>query len=253
MNRFFVEGAHENGERVRIDAADAHHMRDVLRLHDGDCVEIIDSASQAFVARLTPSGEQLFVTLVEKYDPPPAPRLRVDVAQAMPKGAKMDFVVEKATELGAGAVIPFSSDRTIAHGVGPERLKRWRRIAKSAAEQCGRRDVPAVTDPADFAAVLGRFCAYDVVLFAWEGAREPLRDQLPALVANAHSVLLVIGPEGGFSRDEVEAAKAGGAATISLGDRIMRTETAALALLAILHYMTAEERSAQHDRRSKSA
>ncbi len=251
--RFFIEGVHERGERVRLDAADAHHIRDVLRLRAGDHVEIIDSASQAFVAELDATGEHLFAALVEKREPDAAPRLRVDVAQAMPKGAKMDFVVEKATELGAGAIVPFSSERTIAHAAGRERVARWRRIARSAAEQCGRRDVPAIGDPVDFAALLDRFCAYDVVLLAWESAQEPLHERLPELVANAHSALVVIGPEGGFSRSEVDAAKARGAEIISLGDRILRTETAALALLAILHYITAEERSAQHGRRIKSS
>ncbi len=251
--RFFIEGVHECGERVRIDDADAHHMRDVLRLHEGDRVEVVDSASQAFVARLAPRGEQLFATLVERRDPLPLPRLRVDVAQAMPKGTKMDFIVEKATELGAGAVIPFSSERTIARAAGAERVTRWRRIAKGAAEQCGRRDVPAIAEPTDFGAVLDRFCAYDVVLLAWESAQEPLREQLPALVAGARSALVVIGPEGGFSRAEVEAAEARGAAIISLGDRILRTETAALVLLAILHYIIGNERSAQHARRINTA
>ena len=233
--RFFIEGVHQRGDRVRIDDTDAHHIRDVLRLRAGDDIEIIDSASQAFVARLASSGEQLFATLVQRREPLPARRLRVDVAQAMPKAAKMDFIVEKATELGAGAIIPFSSERTIARP-GAQRVARWRRVAKSAAEQCGRRDVPTITEPAAFATVLDRFCSYDVVLFAWESADDvPLRERLPALVAQAHAVLVVIGPEGGFTPAELDVLRAHPLVTFaSLGPLVLRAETAAIAGLARL-------------------
>ena len=166
----------------------------------------------------------------------------------------MDVVVEKATELGASAILTFCSERTIARGVGDSKLERWRRIARGAAEQSGRTEIPAVRGAADeFEALLARFSAYDRVLFAWESEeRRPLRERLPSLLAGVRSVLVVIGPEGGFSHAEADAARARGAEVISLGERVLRTETAALVLLAILNYETAVGRNAEPARRSIS-
>jgi 16S rRNA (uracil1498-N3)-methyltransferase len=237
--RFFVEGVHRRGETVTIEGSDAHHIADVLRLRSGDHVEVIDSAGEAFDAELSFNHHHVSAQLMDVNAQPVPARLRIDVAQAVPKGAKMDAIVEKATELGASVLLPFISERTIARETGDAKLARWRRIAQSAAEQCGRREMPAVLDPMPFAALLDRFCAYDCVLFAWESSkREALRRRLPELISGANSVLIVIGPEGGFSHAEADAAKERGAVDISLGPCILRTETAALALLAILTYIT---------------
>ncbi len=105
------------GDVVSIEGGDAHHVTDVLRLGSGDRIEVIDSAAQAFVAELERDGRRLHARLVDELARAPAPDLRIDVAQALPKGSKMDFVVEKATELGASAILTFCSERTIARGV----------------------------------------------------------------------------------------------------------------------------------------
>jgi 16S rRNA (uracil1498-N3)-methyltransferase len=237
--RFFVSGIRHSNETLPIEGGDAHHIADVLRLHAGDRIEIVDSGANAFVAELTGAGKNLKARLLnEKPKAPPAP-VRIDLAQAVPKGPKMDAIVEKATELGVAAFLPFWCERSVAHGVAGARLERWRRIARSAAAQCGRLELPAITAPLSFADLLERFNEYDVVLFAWESARdEPLRDRLPALLAAVKRVLVVVGPEGGFSHAEADAAIEHGAEIISLGERILRTETAAPALLAILNYVT---------------
>lgn len=241
-NRFFVQGVHERGERVGIDAADAHHIVDVLRLRAGDCIEIIDSSARSFVGRLERVRDGLVAELVSECEAAAGKRLTVEVAQALPKGAKFDLVVEKATELGAAIIRPFTSERTIARGAGAQKVARWRRIARSAAEQCGRREMPTIADPVSYAELAGRFREYGAVLFAWESAdRTPLRERLPALIASARSVLLVIGPEGGFSHAEAAAARTNGAHLVSLGPHILRTETAALALLAVVAYESDEQ------------
>lgn len=251
LPRFFVEGAHERGERVRIGGKDAHHIRDVLRLRAGDTIELIDSGARAFVAQIEETDD-LRVRLVDEREREALGRLRVDVAQAIPKGTKMDFVIEKATELGAQAFHPFTSERTIASAVSGAKVARWNRIARSAAEQSGRRDVPPIADPLSYDALVERFENYDLVLFAWESSDDaPLRERLPALLRAARSVLVVIGPEGGFSHAEAEAARGHGATIVSLGRRILRTETAALALLAVLDYEDDGERSDVPPRRIK--
>jgi 16S rRNA (uracil1498-N3)-methyltransferase len=235
--RFFVEGLRTPGSVVDITGRDARKIVSVLRLRAGDRIELVDSGGTLFDAQLSLEDGRVSATLTAALPDEPeysVEPLRVDVAQAVPKGHKMDFVVEKAAELGVNTIVPFSSERTSA-GASDAKLERWRRLAKTASQQSGRRSVARVEDPVAFARLLERFASYDLVLFSWElAARVALRDRLPALLESTRRVLIVIGPEGGFSHEEAEAALADGAEMLWLGPRILRTETAALALLAII-------------------
>jgi len=235
--RFFVAQRHDVGDRLTIEGSDAHKIVDVLRLRTGDEVEIADSTAQVFSAKLQIDGSAVRAQLCERIATG-AHWLRVDVAQAVPKGAKMDFVVEKLSELGVTSILPITSERTIVRDVGEGKLDRWRRLARAAAAQSGRADVATIAEPLDYGELLVRFTNYDAVVFPWELADgRPLRETLPPLVAEARSILVVIGPEGGFSHAEAELAKAAGAAIVSLGSQILRTETAALVLLSVLRYL----------------
>jgi 16S rRNA (uracil1498-N3)-methyltransferase len=236
--RFFVQNAHETGEVVAIHGSDAHKVTNVLRLRDGDLIEVVDSRGVIFAATLETHDGALAARL-SAPSAMPAPSVAIDVAQGIPKGQKMDFVVEKLSELGARTLIPLETERTIVHDVGPSKLERWQRLARSAAQQSGRTNVLVVEDPTPIVRLYGRFEAYDAVLFLWEvAAHQPLREALPSIVDHAKSLLVVVGPEGGFSHAESEAARASGAHLLSLGRRILRTETAALAAVAILDYLT---------------
>ena len=153
----------------------------------------------------------------------------------------MDLVVEKATELGAAAIVPVRSARVVGHDTSPAKVERWRRIAKSAAQQSGRVRVPEVADVSDWDALLATFARYDRVYVPWELAPpSPLRDVFERELSDAANVLIVIGPEGGFSSDEVVRAQQAGARAISLGRRILRTETAALVVLSAILYARGE-------------
>jgi 16S rRNA (uracil1498-N3)-methyltransferase len=244
MSAFFIEGTHAEGDVVALDGSDAHKIVSVLRLRDGEEIDVIDSAAQRFTATLSIDGRSVCATLRQRKASAPAHALRVTVAQGVPKAQKMDFVVEKLTELGAGAIVPLQSERTVVSDVSPNKLERWRRLAKTAAQQCGRDDIPAIHDPQRFDDLCATFGHYDAVLFPWELAeRAPLRERLPQLIAGARRVLVVIGPEGGFSHAEADAANAAGAHLISLGSRILRTETAALVVLSLLNYETETQQS----------
>ena len=222
-----------------LSGSDAHKIVTVLRKSDGDHIEIIDSAAQRFSATIVVDGRAVHATLGEFKSAGQSSLPDITVAQGVPKGQKMDFVVEKLTELGAARIIPLQSERTIVTDVSPNKIERWRRLAKTASQQCGRDRVPEVNEPQTFAEICNAFASYDVVLFPWELAdRVPLRERLPQLVEGVKNVLVVIGPEGGFSHAEAQAAQSAGAQLISLGSRILRTETAALALLAVLSYVT---------------
>lgn len=242
--RFFVEGVRVPGESITLAGSDAHKVVHVLRLRAGDALEVADSAGALFSVRIDDVRDgSVRATVVEPIaavSPAADAALRIDVAQAVPKGQKMDFVVEKTTELGAAAILPFYCERTVVHDVGGAKLERWRRLAKTAAQQSGRRDVPPVHDALGFHALLARFHDYDAVLFPWELApRTPLRETLPPLLRGARRAMIAIGPEGGFAHHEAEAAVAHGAHLLWLGSRILRTETAALALLAVIDALAA--------------
>lgn len=233
--RFFVEGRQQDGDSVTIDGSDARKIERVLRLRRGDRIEIVDSAARAFSASIDHVGRVVRARLLEPLAEGHAgAALGIEVAQAVPKGRRMDFVVEKCTELGAVSFQPFYSERSVGRESGHEKLARWRRLARNAARQCGRRDIPEVRDPLEVRTLFERFGEYDAVLFAWELA-EPiaLRRRLSSL-PEAGRVLVVIGPEGGFTHAEADAAIAHGATVVSLGPRVLRTDTAAVALLAVI-------------------
>lgn len=239
--RFFVEGTQELGSIVEIEGGDAHKIARVLRLTEGDGIEVVDSAANAFTASIESLGRTVCARLVAMTadSRPMREPLRVDVAQAVPKGQRMDIVVEKGTELGAGAFLPFYCERSVGRTVGAAKLARWRRLARTAAQQCARRDVPDVAEPLEFEALQSCFARYDAVLFAWELA-SPMRlsERLTSSLPPAGRVLIVVGPEGGFTHDEAESAQRNGAQLLSLGPRILRTDTAAIALLAVIGALT---------------
>jgi 16S rRNA (uracil1498-N3)-methyltransferase len=222
---------------VHLAGDDARKLTVVLRMTAGDPLVVVDSAGAVFDATLDVSGQYVRAALHALRETPARASLEITLGQGIPKGQKFDFVVEKATELGVARIVPFASERTVGEGSREGKLERWRRLAKTAAQQCGRADVPTIEAPTTFAALLARTGDYDATLVPWElEAGPPLRERLPALLAGAARVLVAIGPEGGLSHAEAAAAEAAGAALVSLGRRIFRTETAGLVACAAMLY-----------------
>jgi 16S rRNA (uracil1498-N3)-methyltransferase len=241
-DRFFIAGEHAAGDRVALPPDDARKIVTVLRRQSGDRLQIVDGGGTEFAARLDVDGKLVHVLL----DAPVASAAtetgaRIVLAQAIPKGQKMDFIVEKATELGIAAIVPLRSERVTGERTGDHKHERWQRIARSAAQQAGRLLVPRIEPVVDWVSLRATFVDYDRVYLPYERAdAAPLRRRFEADAPTAASILIVIGPEGGFSRAEVDMAQAAGALPISLGARILRTETAALVVLAALLYARGE-------------
>jgi 16S rRNA (uracil1498-N3)-methyltransferase len=238
--RFFIEGAAAPGATVEISGGDAHKIARVLRLRAGDAVAVIDSSGRTFSATLLECGRVVRAQIENEIPQSEhASVLRIELAQAVPKGSRMDFVIEKATELGVAAFQPFFSERSVGRNAGDAKRSRWQRLAKTAAQQCGRSAVPVVEAPIAFDALVQRFSGYDGVLFAWELAEPaPLTQRLAELLPALGRLLVVVGPEGGFSHAEAENAVAHGAQLLWLGPRVLRTDTAALVLLAVIGAVT---------------
>ncbi|MBD5655280.1 MAG: 16S rRNA (uracil(1498)-N(3))-methyltransferase [Candidatus Eremiobacteraeota bacterium] len=229
------------GDIVELAADDARKLVVVLRRTAGSALEVVDSSGRSYGAVLLPGNGGARARLEREGPAPRGPRLTLTLAQGIPKGQKMDFVVEKATELGVSRIVPFSSERTVGDATREGKVERWRRIAKSAAQQSGRNDVTEIASPIDFATLLAGVSAYGRTLVPWELAdAAPLRDMLPPLLEGIGTLLVAIGPEGGFSAAEAAAAVDAGAKLISLGSRILRTETAGLVACSAVFYASGD-------------
>ncbi len=241
-DRFFVGGVHAAGERIAFAPDDAHKIATVLRGRTGEQVEVVDSGGNAWSATLEVAGARVAATLAGPLARPSRePAVRITIAQAVPKGAKMDAVVEKATELGVAALLPLRTARVAGERTGDAKIERWRRLARSAAQQCGRTVIPTVAPVCDWAELLPTFGSYDRVYVPWELAEpQPLRETFERDAPALRSVLFIIGPEGGLASEEVARIRDAGGIPISLGARILRTETVALVVLSAFLYARGE-------------
>jgi len=238
LRRFFVDPADIRGEIAVLRGTEAHHLSRVLRLCPGDPVILFDGTGKRYTARLENiSGSHATAAILAQHLDP-LPPVRLCLGQAQLKGQKMDFVLQKATELGIDGVWPFFS----AHGSGKKshdsaKNERWQRIVLEACKQCDRARPPEIHAPSELAQLLADPPDCDLKLIFWE---QETGGDLAGLVA-AHqgkigSAIFLVGPEGGFSPEEVDEAKKNGFIPVSLGSRLLRAETASLAATAILQF-----------------
>jgi 16S rRNA (uracil1498-N3)-methyltransferase len=221
--------------RARLTGAYLRHAR-ALRLRPGERLTVLDDDGRehdAIVAGLGPRGGELEIRATTYLPCSVAPP--ITLVAGILKGPRMDVLVEKATELGVARIVPALAERTVARPAAGqrERPERWRRIAVSAATQCGRPRIPIVDAPIPLAAALG--CAPDgaLRLLFWEEERGVTLATVRTESPTPSSLTLVVGPEGGFTRGEVETARAAGFAVTGLGPRTLRAETAGIVALAL--------------------
>ena len=218
-----------------IRGADVHYLRDVLRLKVGDKLELFDGSGKIYQAKIsTISQESITCTIVStSVAAEPVPKLTL--AQAITKASKMDFVIEKCTELGVNQIIPMLTERTIPQSA---KLERWQKIAKEAAEQSGRVTIPNILPLAKFEGILKMRNKFNLAIIAYEQEKNvTLKKHFSDNPVTGYpDILIAIGPEGGFSEAEVETARDAGFISVSLGKRILRTETAGLAVLSAIAY-----------------
>lgn len=228
--RFFVDGPVTTGATVALGSDDAHHASHVLRLR-ADAPIVVVAGGIAWDAVMAASDCKTAHILRPSPDAGGDIGIDVTVLQALTKGAKFDDVVEKCVELGANRIVPVRCERSESDA-SAHKVERWRRIARSAAQQSRRNIVPAVDDVRSFAAALS--AARSPILVASE--RAPRGSLVDALRAHAESTVwtIAVGPEGSFTDAELTAAENAGASFVSLGPAILRTETAAAALLAAI-------------------
>ena len=239
MPRFFIAGTNLAGGMAILKGRDAEHVR-VLRLRPGEDVILCDGQGTDYKCRLVYADkEQAEAEILEVVPCPAEPSVKVTVLCGLPKGDRTDYIIQKCVEAGASEIAFFLSDRCVARPGEPEKkLERWQRIAEEAAKQSGRGIIPQVSWAGDFAGALDAAIKTELPLFMYEtGEREALNAVLEAN-KEVKTAAIVTGPEGGFAEFEAKLAKIAGLHICSMGERILRCETAPVVAVSALMYAT---------------
>jgi 16S rRNA (uracil1498-N3)-methyltransferase len=255
MPVYFIQSRSIQGGRVTLSGELAHHLGSVLRARSGETVDLVDESRIRYRALLEQiTKKKILGKILQREEPEWRPGPAIALAQAILKGDKMTWVIQKATELGVDSILPVVTERTIARPRDEREVRqrdRWQKIAAEAAQQCGRLEYPTIEKQVSFEELLKNPPEASLKLLPWEGehaqslkpvlAEFRVRGHRPSSIQDSRdpgsdSIVFVIGPEGGFSIHEIEKARAAGWLSVSLGPRILRADTAGAALLAILHY-----------------
>lgn len=244
MQRYFIQHKPGDDGVLLIEGEDYKHIVRVMRMTEGDRVIAVLDQHTVYEAEIVKIEEtQLSLKQVSKIEHHSELPVNVTIAHGLPKGDKLDYVIQKATELGMTSLKPFSAERSIVkwdQKKGKKKAERWNKIAKEAAEQSHRSVIPAVEEPVTLKQLRSSFHEFDAIMMAYEedaksGEATNFYQFLNQLESNA-KVLVIIGPEGGFSENEVNVFTHAGAVSCGLGPRILRTETAPLYILAAISY-----------------
>ena len=237
MPRFFTETINETKGIITGD--DAKHIAKVLRMKTGEKLVACDCRGNDYDCVISEvTDKQVELTVERAYPSETEPTVRVTLYQAMPKSDKMELIIQKAVELGVSAIVPVQTKRCVSRPDAKsmaKKLERYNRIALEAAKQCGRGRIPEVLPMLDYSEALTAMKADERAFLFYENSTSSFRKELEQKVA---SVSIMVGAEGGFEEEEVHKALEQGIASLSLGKRILRCETAPLAALSIIMYET---------------
>lgn len=240
--RFVVDSENIGTNTVYIDnREDLRHMIKVLRLGEGDEIDISDGSQweyKAVIVKLTADGAEAEIRDKQKFAR--EPEIKVTLFQGIPKQGKMESIVQKSVELGVEKIVPVFMDRTVVVDKGnfDKKIQRWQKISGEAVKQCRRGIVPEVSAAVNSRDMTKRFSDFDLVLFPYENEEgRTIKDALRSCDSRRiKSMAVIIGPEGGFSQEEALNIAAAGGISVSLGKTILRTETAGMAALAMIMY-----------------
>lgn len=239
-HRVYVNQLTDTDKTIRIQGEEAWHMSGVLRLKAGDIVTLCDGAEHECEAEITCIAKDSISLLPGVISHTSTePSIHVTLYQSIPKAEKMELIIQKCVELGVFQIIPVHTMRSIP-GKSNDKSERWQKIAREAARQSGRGIIPVVGSPVKVNQIDKLACKHDLFLIAYE--EESIQSLAPVLSREreAHDIGIFIGPEGGIAPEEIEISKSFGGTCVSLGKRILRTETAGLAMLSAIMYAFGE-------------
>lgn len=241
--RIFTDAANIGDKYIKItDKGDIKHMIKVMRLAEGDTVDVSDSMEWEYQTEIiSVDADEVLLAIVDKQKFAREPETRVTLFQGVPKAGKMETIIQKCVELGVHAIVPVFMERTVVVEKGNfgKKLDRWQKISDEAVKQCKRGMIPQIEEQLQFKDMLPVLKDFDLILFPYENESNfSIKDCLRNLPEGQkpETVAIVIGPEGGFSDKEAELMDENGAVRVTLGKTILRTETAGMAALAMTMY-----------------
>ena len=249
MRKFFVKENQINEDKIEISNADVNHIKNVLRLSEGEKIKICDSDNKInYICEISDISKQnIICNIIGKAENEAEGNVELYIYQGLPKADKMELIIQKGTELGVTGFIPVVMKRSIVKLDGKDESKkneRWQKIAEVAAKQSGRDLIPEVKHVQKINDILYDIKNYDLLMVAYELEEvNYIKKELKAISKKEnYKIAIVIGPEGGLEQEEVEKFKNAGAKVVSLGKRILRTETVAMQVASIIMYELEENR-----------
>lgn len=244
MPRFFVKNEQINNDIITITNEDVKHIKNVLRKDIGDEIEICNQESgESFKTNIVDiNDKQIKVKIFENINTKTEANVYVSIFQGLPKADKMELIIQKSVELGVSEITPVAMKRCIVkinQKDEKKKIQRWQKISEGAAKQSGRNIIPKINNVKNIKNICESFSEYDIVLVAYENEKEnKLKQELKKINKSNDNIKIavVIGPEGGIENEEIELLKKSGAKIITLGERILRTETVALNIISIIMY-----------------
>ncbi len=245
MYRFFVDKNNIFEDKIAVEGPDVNHIKNVLRMKIGETVLLSDGEDREYICEISEIEEdRVLARIVDIEGPSRELSIKVTLFQGLPKGDKMETVIQKMVELGGYSIVPVATKRSIVKldaKKAKAKVARWNAISESAAKQSKRGIVPEVLDVMTFGEAINIAKDFDKILIPYEEAENmSYTRQVVDSIKPGDSVAVFIGPEGGFAPEEVEKAIDAGAKSITLGRRILRTETAGMALMSVLMYSMEE-------------
>jgi 16S rRNA (uracil1498-N3)-methyltransferase len=241
MRRFSVQPKDITGSSATIYGEEANHIQHVLRLSPGHVIQLFDGTGLEYKATIDiVSSDTITVTILEKTEPKTESPIQLIIAQALLKDKKIDRLVRQLTELGITHFIPFTAERSIARPDTnrlTKRIDRWEKIVKESLKQCKRSLMPKIGPVLSFTETLNFGKSCDTRILFWENSKTPISNSPKKAKILKNKIILVMGPEGGFSQNEVEQAQAADFSIASLGPRILKAETAPIAACTIIQYL----------------
>ncbi len=238
MHRFFADKSQINQNKIEIIGDDVKHISRVLRLKEGENISVCDKEKTDYLCSIESiEKDRVILSILEKYPNKNESNISITLYQGLPKGDKLDYIIQKSVELGAVKIVPVVMKRTVVKlGNISSKMQRWQRIADEASKQCMRGILPEVAEPVTYEEMLKELSGEDLNILPYENETcNKLKDLLKEN-PSCRNVNIIIGPEGGFDDDEIDRALENNISTVTLGPRIMRCETAPLAAISAVMY-----------------
>lgn len=241
MSKFFVENNQVNNDIINIIGDDVNHIKNVLRYNISDNIEICANTKNYLCEIVEINKDKVICKILQEMDAASESNVNIAIFQGLPKADKMELIIQKGTELGVSEFVPVKFDRCIVKLTGKDeekKIERWQKIAEVAAKQSGRDIIPKINKINNIENVCNLIKKYDIVLVAYENEDNTfLKQELIKLKEkDNYNIGVVIGPEGGITEEEINALRKNGAIIVTLGRRILRTETVCLAISSIIMY-----------------